>query len=276
MSEAFVEFNKNNTDSTEQGDDDNQDDGDLLFSLKPPGASVHADTQASDPQHLEKLWTWLVDHPDVTLKQITKRGDEQTSSAPDLSNPLTPVFTAHADQRLFTTEHRIWQALTDHDVDWKRIPKLEFHCLMIVGAAGRQGVLQPDVTRLTGQDKRSVPKRTDALASKGYITKEMCLGGGIKTSLLRLKKLTGEEPKTTYVTVKGEAGKGENGTRRMVNYEQWFSEVVANLKKHNGIIAYEDLRKEMVSRSSRSKPLVLTFDRAFMDYAGRPEPCIDV
>jgi hypothetical protein len=220
--------------------------------LKPPGAITDAKSQASDPQHLDKLWTWLVDHPDVTVSQAAA-GTEDPYGRPTVthpSNPLAPVFAAHAKERLYTTEHRVWHALTDHDVDWKRIPKLEFHCLQVIAAAGREGVLQPDVTRITGQDKRSVPKRTDSLATKGYITKDMCLGGGIKTSLLRLKKLV-LEPTTTFYTIKAKAGKGEGGTRRMINYEQWFSEAMTTLKKHDGLIAYEDLRKEMGIHGSR-------------------------
>lgn len=220
--------------------------------MKPPGANTDAKSQASDPQHLEKLWTWLIDHPDVTVSQAASAAEDPYGRLADTnpSNPLAPVFAAHAKERLYTTEHRVWHALTDHDVDWKRIPKLEFHCLQVIAAAGREGVLQPDVTRITGQDKRSVPKRTDSLATKGYITKEMCLGGGIKTSLLRLKKLV-LEPSTTFYTIKAKAGKGEGGTRRMINYEQWFSEVMTTLKKHDGLIAYEDLRKEMGIHGSR-------------------------
>jgi hypothetical protein len=237
LSEAFVEYN-NNAAKIDQDEQDDNDDGDLLFSLKPPGANSAANSQSSDPLHLEKLWTWLVDHPDITVRQTP------SSTALDAFNPLHLVLAAHANERLYTTEQRIWHALTDHDIDLKRIPKLEFQCLQVIAAAGSQGVLQPDVTRLTGQDKRSVPKRTDSLASKGYITKEMCLGGGIKTSLLRLKKLT-QGASSTYYVVKGEAGKGQGSTRRMINYEQWFTEAMLTLKKHEGLIAYEDLRKEM-------------------------------
>jgi hypothetical protein len=255
LSAAFIEYNNNNAveeENTKDKDDDNGDDGDLLFSLKPPGANTDAKSQASDPQHLEKLWTWLVDNPDVTVSQAASATEDPYGRFTETkaSNPLAPVFAAHAKERLYTTEHRVWHALTDHDVDWKRIPKLEFHCLQVIAAAGREGVLQPDVTRITGQDKRSVPKRTDSLATKGYITKEMCLGGGIKTSLLRLKKLV-LEPTTTYYTIKAKAGKGEGGTRRMINYEHWFSEAMTTLKKHDGLIAYEDLRKEMGIHGSR-------------------------
>jgi hypothetical protein len=255
LSAAFIEYNNNNAveeDNTKDKDESNGDDGDLLFSLKPPGANTDAKSQASDPQHLEKLWTWLVDNPDVTVSQAASATEDPYGRTTEIkaSHPLAPVFAAHAKERLYTTEHRVWHALTDHDVDWKRIPKLEFHCLQVIAAAGREGVLQPDVTRITGQDKRSVPKRTDSLATKGYITKEMCLGGGIKTSLLRLKKLV-LEPTTTYYTIKAKAGKGEGGTRRMINYEQWFSEAMTTLKKHDGLIAYEDLRKEMGIHGSR-------------------------
>ena len=231
--------------------DDATTEDDILFSLNPPGCASSRRSQASDPQHLDKLWTWLVDHPDInitTSKINVTTADQVTSQASSGYHELFDlVFQAHADQRLCANESRLWQALTDHGIDYRRIPKLEFRCLSVIAAAGPGGLLQPDVTRLTGQDKRSVPKRTDALAQKGLITKELCVGLGIKTSVLIFKKFIQQGEAQTMFEVGGDAGHTpKNGVRRMIRYDEWFSEIIGHLKKNSGTIAVEDLRKEMV------------------------------
>ena len=57
-----------------------------------------------------------------------------------------------------------------------------------IAASGKDGVLQGELRRATGQDKRSVPKRTDALRDKGYITKATVYVKGTKTSHLTLQR----------------------------------------------------------------------------------------
>ncbi len=74
--------------------------------------------------------------------------------------------------RLYTSESRMWHALTGHGPDLHKVKPLDFDCLAIIARFGSQGILQHDLTRLSGQDKRSLPSRTDRLHEGGYIVKE--------------------------------------------------------------------------------------------------------
>lgn len=103
--------------------------------------------------------------------------------------------------RIWTTRDRVWQTLTGHGVDFKRIPPMEFAALGFIAAAGEKGILQPDLIHLSGQDKRSLPKRTDNLAKNGYIDKTSILLKSQKTSLLRLARFAPNE--TTHVFSNG-------------------------------------------------------------------------
>lgn len=65
---------------------------------------------------------------------------------------------------------------------------MDFKCLSIIAARRAKGILQPDLVAISGQDKRSVPTRTERLHKNGYIEKRPVLTGGRKTSLLILKR----------------------------------------------------------------------------------------
>lgn len=137
-------------------------------------------------------------------------------------------------QRLCTGEDRVWYAIAGHGIDYKRIPFLEFQALSVIAAQGTKGVLQPDVTRLTGQDKRSLPKRTDNLAKNGYIVKTTVIARGTKTSLLKLKKFAGERE------VPDDDGAAPGTT--IIQYNLWFDEMMRLLRENGNIMAFEDIR----------------------------------
>ena len=65
----------------------------------------------------------------------------------------------------------MWHALAGHDPDFGKVKSLDFICLSIIAACGPKGILQHDLTRISGQDKRSLPARTDRLRDGGYIEK---------------------------------------------------------------------------------------------------------
>lgn len=65
----------------------------------------------------------------------------------------------------------MWHAVAGHDPDFGRVKSLDFICLSIIAACGPKGILQHDLTRISGQDKRSLPARTDRLRDGGYIEK---------------------------------------------------------------------------------------------------------
>ncbi|KAF2025202.1 hypothetical protein EK21DRAFT_77007 [Setomelanomma holmii] len=85
--------------------------------------------------------------------------------------------------RLYASQNRIWQALTGHSMDLKKVPSMEFALLSLIAASGAKGITQPELTQFSGQDKRSVPHRTDELARKGYIVKNPVQAGKARTSI---------------------------------------------------------------------------------------------
>ena len=74
--------------------------------------------------------------------------------------------------RLYASKNRMWQALTGHGPDSSKVKSLDFICLSIIAACGAKGILQHDLVRISGQDKRSLPARTDRLHDNGYVEKK--------------------------------------------------------------------------------------------------------
>ncbi|KAF3760280.1 hypothetical protein M406DRAFT_269034 [Cryphonectria parasitica EP155] len=95
---------------------------------------------------------------------------------------------------LHVGEDIVWKTLTGHGVDFKRVPLLEWKLLIVIGSTREDGILQGDLVRATGQDKRSVPRRTDFLSAKGYIAKRTHMVRGSKTSKLWLARFAPELP----------------------------------------------------------------------------------
>ncbi len=87
-------------------------------------------------------------------------------------NNVTPRSTSQPVIRLYTSRNRMWHAITGHSPDEGRVKSLDFVCLSVIAASGPKGILQHDLTSITGQDKRSLPGRTDRLRDGGYIVKE--------------------------------------------------------------------------------------------------------
>ncbi|PNS18929.1 hypothetical protein CAC42_6024 [Sphaceloma murrayae] len=210
---------------------------DLFFSAKPPKKRINLDSD-----YLNSIWSWISSHKDVSIS-TGSAGADQTEQ--DIAPSQRAFLLGHANARLVTTEDRIWQAITDHGVDWKRVPKSEFQCLCVVAAHGPAGVLQPDVVRITKQDKRSVPGRTDKLAEKGYITKEACIGGGSKTSLLRLKKFA-QDPGSSLSNViptNSARIKHPDNVASVVRYDEWYDAIIKTLEEYNGLAPTDAIRE---------------------------------
>lgn len=124
---------------------------------------------------------------DAGGQAVTPNGDGKTEVPATLAIPKLKKLPK-LRPRIFVGEETIWKTLTGHSIDYKRVPNLEWKCLVVIGSAKEDGILQGDLNRATGQDKRSVPKRTDFLAQKGYIAKRTHMVRGMKTSKLWLTK----------------------------------------------------------------------------------------
>ena len=113
-------------------------------------------------------------------RQSPRNVPQSIINATPIFDDPEPTITA---PRLYASQSRIWQALTGHGIDLKRVPSMEFVLLSLIAARGATGIPQPELTQLSGQDKRSVPHRTNELARKGYIVKHPVQHAKIRTSL---------------------------------------------------------------------------------------------
>ena len=216
----------------------------LLFSDAPPAA-----TTTVDDALLNAVWGWLIKHADIIVESPedcapeTAGANELEPASNDVQTEATPTATSEpARERLFVSEERMWHAITGHGVDTKRVPFFEFQCLSVIAAHGPAGVLQPQVRKLTGQQKQSVPRRTDMLAQKGYITKRTVIAEATKTSLLKLKKFEMKNDAVDDGRQQDVAGKDSLG-RTIIDYDRWFEHTVRSLKNQpNQVIALQDLR----------------------------------
>lgn len=150
-------------------------------------------------------WKWLISTGEVSIgpegewnhltfdEMMSIPEDAGQAVAPLKDEKPEPAATKHNKlpknrPRIFVGEETIWKTLTGHSIDYKRVPNLEWKCLVAIGSTKEDGIIQGDLNRVTGQDKRSVPKRTDFLAQKGYIAKRTHMIRGMKTSKLWLTK----------------------------------------------------------------------------------------
>lgn len=180
--------------------------------------------------------------------------DEQEEAAQSwraklLSRPNDIEATAFDDSslegnapRLYTSQNRIWQALTGHEIDLKRVPSMEFILLSIIAAHGETGITQPDLFRLSNQDKRSVPKRTDELARKGYIFKNPVQAGKIRTSMCVHSKFVSKSHYLTSADV-------DDVFQPKQFVPTGFAHLIYDKLKDAGIVPTREIRTRLVSGS---------------------------
>ena len=146
-------------------------------------ASDHAVIQTV--QHAPAPGVPEVDKPPTASQAFAKSPDNgkdgdipqagaagQVAIAPAKTLTALPKSTFQPGIRLYTSKNRMWYALTGHGPNLSRVKALDFIALSIIAACGPTGILQNDLTRISGQDKRSLPARTDRLHEGGYIVKE--------------------------------------------------------------------------------------------------------
>ncbi|KXS98717.1 hypothetical protein AC578_10499 [Pseudocercospora eumusae] len=200
---------------------------DSLFSDCAPDAQTNVDDDL-----IQAAFKWLVAHPEISVKEDSKAANTHTHQV------APAIRSALSGKRLSTTLDRIWHAVAGHGVDHSRLPKYDFQLLQVIASHGPTGVLQPVLTKTTGQDKRSVPHRTDRLAQNGYIAKEAVVGAGTRTSVLRLAKYTSQGNQTDMpANQPGLRG----ATRPVLYHERWYNSVIHLLKDNNNIMSISDI-----------------------------------
>ncbi|KAK7425502.1 hypothetical protein QQZ08_008067 [Neonectria magnoliae] len=176
-----------------------------------PGRNPQLQDEDSGFRHrtASTIWKWLAARRDVSIGSDRKHNhlslDEVLALPPPspstveeedgVSSETAKAQTTTGHVRVYTSEETMWESLTGHAVDYKRVPRSEWLLLLGIASTTAYGILQGDLGRLVDQDKRSVPKRTDALLKKGYIAKRTTLVRGTKTSKMWLKLFAPPLPK---------------------------------------------------------------------------------
>ncbi|KAG9191099.1 hypothetical protein G6011_09187 [Alternaria panax] len=141
--------------------------------------------------------------------------------------------------RLYASQSRVWQALTGHGIDLKKVPSMEFVLLSLIAARGSAGITQPELINISGQDKRSVPKRTDELARKNYIAKISVQSNKMRTSLCIHAKFVSQN---TFIKSSAmEDVYQEDGTFVVRN----FAQLLYNVVGQGGIVPTRSIREKL-------------------------------
>lgn len=135
-----------------------------------PKLAISADTTSLHEVSKETAKNHVTHPTDVHHVQPDKASAGRRASKKPTK--ATKASTQESEIRLFASENRMWHALTGHGPDTQKIKPLEFACLSGIAASGVDGIYQSDLVKRTGQDKRSIPLRTDRLFESGYIQKK--------------------------------------------------------------------------------------------------------
>ncbi|KAM0395152.1 hypothetical protein ACHAO7_004260 [Fusarium culmorum] len=189
---------------------------DVLKAIQHPSARTEAlpkCNSAVQDRTSAIIWSWLAARRDISVgtdREYNRLSLDEvlalsaSGSAPEqdaeISGSQPENSTSSRNVRVRASEDTMWESLTGHAVDYKRVPKSEWMLLLGIASTTTEGILQGDLGRLTDQDKRSVPKRTDSLLKKGYIVKRTTLVRGTKTSKMWLKLFAPPLPKDSEGT----------------------------------------------------------------------------
>lgn len=241
-------------------------------------------TPKIDRPFKEKVWTWLTRNPEVSVGKDREGnslslsevlgpdyvwperaeampladGNVETASTP-VSYPagVTAPESASAAKtgasidskpkhHVFVTEDRMWHAITGHGPDSSRVLPMEFALLSIIASQKGRGIIQPELVRLSGQDKRSVPKRTGSLSDKGYIEKRPIQYKSSRTSLCTLKKFVGR-PSYLDGSFKTPAERGKDVKHKIgdvIDFKAFLESLFKCLKEYH-VISRNDLKEKL-------------------------------
>lgn len=213
-----------------------------------------------------RVWTWLTRHPELsvgkdregnslTFDQIETRcctpiaqvdgiasdGNPLKAIAPESEATSSEVPVGHNQEelRIFVSEERTWLAIVGHLPDISRVSPFEFALLSIIASRKGKGIVQSELSAISGQDKRSVPKRTDVLQERGYIEKKPVQYKSTRTSLCILRKFTGNAI---------ERKDHSDDTRSVIDMEVFFEDIFACLRQYR-LISRNDLRAQLTTKA---------------------------
>jgi hypothetical protein len=206
-----------------------------LFALR-DSLRLHISGDQQEPQER------LVQSPQTPTHSSAPRPLRKLSTGPLRATAVFDEPSANITApRLYASQSRVWQALTGHGIDLKKVPSMEFVLLSLIAARGSAGITQPELINISGQDKRSVPHRTDELARKNYISKISVQSNKMRTSLCIHTKFVSQN---TFIESSAvEDVYQEDGTFVVRN----FAQLLYNKVGEGGIVPTRSIREKLVS-----------------------------
>ena len=194
--------------------------------------------QNIDRRFQEKVWSWLTRHPEVSV------GQEKEGNQLSLSNAEGTEASPQGQIRVFVAKERTWLAVTGHEPDEAKVLPTEFALLSIIASRKSQGILQTELVKLSGQDKRSVPKRTDMLQRKGYIHKRVIHVKPARTSLCILSKFSPQAQtyQSSLASTRGENTPEGHANDNVIDFQVFAGKFFDILREHT-IISRDDLKR---------------------------------
>ncbi|KAL3467798.1 hypothetical protein BJX64DRAFT_247486 [Aspergillus heterothallicus] len=203
-----------------------------------------------DRRFQDRVWQWLMRHPEVSVGKnregnhlTLEDAENRQRSTADVSGTTQDTQTTQSGNTpplLFVSEERTWLAITGHGRDDTKVLPMEFALLSIVASRGSSGITQPELIKLSGQDKRSVPKRTDVLAQKGYIEKRAVQIKAARTSLCTLRKFLNPD----NLALKQQADNASANGVKMIDFGAFTDRLFETLREHK-IISRSDLKEAL-------------------------------
>ncbi|KAI9870367.1 MAG: hypothetical protein M1830_004335 [Pleopsidium flavum] len=204
-------------------------------------------------------------------------GDNHVSTPASIlrngEKPLSPRSQTKGSKplRVYVSENRMWYAAAGHAPNLAKVPRLDFVLLSIIAAQREKGILQTDLTRISGQDKRSTPKRTQLLHEKGYIEKKKVQVRGQATSLCTLRKFISPQCKASDPNGsapeedlwKGNVVTRKGPTGEVVDIRALLRAIFDILKELN-IITHIDLKRKLVPIRSLEKSWMVMLTNALL------------
>lgn len=198
-----------------------------------------------DRRFQEKVWSWLTKNPEVSV------GKDREGNHLSLQDAERGQTNAETDQsangasdsvRVFVSKERTWLAVAGHGPDETKVFPTEFALLSIIASRKHNGIAQTELVKVSGQDKRSVPKRTDVLQQKGYIEKRAIQVKSTRTSLCTLRKFLTPE----HAPVDRETGQNSNATKQenMIDFKEFLDQLFQILQEYQ-IISRNDLKQKL-------------------------------
>jgi B-block binding subunit of TFIIIC len=256
-----------------------------------------------DRRFQEKVWAWLTRNPEVSVGR-TKEGNgltlseaEAAESSPsdtgtlltDPQSQVQPSLDTKQPLRVFVSRERAWLAITGHEPDESKVLPTEFALLSIIASRKSRGIVQTDLVKLSGQDKRSVPKRTEMLQRKGYIEKRAVQAKSARTSLCTLRKFVPDTPAFHATETPRNRGSGRrHEAGDIIDFKVFLKQLFEILQEYK-VISRNDLKKvlgfadgwrwRILSRALRKLERIGCLKRVkamsqYQDTMKTPHPCV--